>query len=137
MSIDFSTLILTKKDFWERQPTDNPSSLNGFRGTFAITDHNLIAEDLKSLIQARWPTASRFNKIPLADINEFLNSVWEGPGSMMKVIDLTHELQQAYRDSIRKDDDEGADTKLFKGYEPPTLDSDLEIEDDEVEEKAE
>jgi hypothetical protein len=128
-------LYYTKKQYWMAQPTDNPSTLNGFRGTFAISDHSLLSDELRSLVEAKWPTVNRFNKIPLADINEFLNSVWEGPGSMPKIVDLIESLRAEYRASLVKDDDEVV-VRTFKNLETPTMDSDLKLEEDlEVDEK--
>jgi hypothetical protein len=76
---------MSELEYWESQPTDNPFYVNGFNGTWAFTDHNLIPNSLTNFIMASFPKIERFKRIPLEDINSLMNDVWEGPGSMVKV----------------------------------------------------
>jgi len=85
--------IATVDSYWERQPTDNPFTLNGFKGTWAFTDHNLIPEALCNFIWESFPKYERFRRIPLDEINALMNEVWDGPGSMPKIISLYREMR--------------------------------------------
>ena len=84
-------------EYWANQPTDKPHLLNGFKGTFAITDHNLVAEELREYAMECFPKVERFKRIPLEDINRVLNEIWEGPGSMPKLVQRTLDLRTARR----------------------------------------
>ena len=94
-------------DYWDHQPTDNPHTLNGFSGTWAFSDHNLIPESLRNFIWESFPKYERFRRIPLDEINALMNDVWEGPGSMSKIQSLYRELRAARRAS-----GEGMDVKV-------------------------
>jgi hypothetical protein len=87
--------IADVNNYWEHQPTDNPNTLNGFKGTWAFSDHRLIPESLRNFINESFPKIDRFNRIPLDEINALMNDVWEGPGSMVKIAGITKELRQA------------------------------------------
>jgi len=79
--------------YWERQPTDQPHLLNGFNGTWNFSDHNLIPEALCNFILESFPKATRFKRIPLEEINDLMNDVWEGPGSMVKIATIYNEIK--------------------------------------------
>lgn len=81
--------------YWERQPTDQPHTLNGFNGTWNFSDHNLIPEGLRNFIMEMFPKVEKFKRIPLEDINDLMNDVWEGPGSMPKLMRLMQESRVA------------------------------------------
>lgn len=80
--------------YWERQPTDNPHTLNGFAGTWNFSNHRLIPEDLRDFIFESFPKHEKFRRIPIEEINALMNDVWEGPGSMVKVQNLLHEMRR-------------------------------------------
>ena len=84
-------------EYWQQQPTDQPHLLNGFAGTFAITDHDLVAEELREYAMECFPKVERFKRIPLEDINRVLNEVWQGPGSMPVLVQRTLDLRAARR----------------------------------------
>jgi hypothetical protein len=116
--------------FWENQPTDKPWLLNGFRGTFAYSDHSLIPEPIQNfLIEFFYSRLGEGRKnwvkmIPLEEINQTLNEIWEGPGSMAKLERMKLEMRNS------RISDEPKDTeKLFKNYETPTIESDLAVSD--------
>jgi len=79
--------------YWERQPTDDPHTLNGFAGTWNFSDHRLIPESLRNFIFESFPKIEKFRRIPLDDINALMNDVWEGPGSMQKIQNLYNEMR--------------------------------------------
>lgn len=74
--------------YWEKQPTDQPHLLNGFKGTWNFSDHNLIPEPIRNFIIEMFPKVEKFKRIPLEDINSLMNEVWEGPGSMPKLMTM-------------------------------------------------
>lgn len=81
--------------YWNEQPTDNPNSLNGFDGTWNITDHDLIPNSLQDFVSEMFYSATRLDRVPMANINELLNDVWDGPGSMPKLIVLMFNSRSA------------------------------------------
>ena len=83
------------KSYWETQPTDQPWTLNGFNGTWNFSDHALIPEALKNFIFEFFPKIEKFKRIPLDEINTLMNDVWEGPGSMVKIERIYHEMRNA------------------------------------------
>lgn len=87
-------------DYWDRQPTDQPWLLNGFKGTWAFSDHSLIPGELNNFLMETFHPAERLKKIPLEEINRVMNEVWEGPGSMSKLARLTAELRIARADRV-------------------------------------
>lgn len=117
-------------EYWAKQPTDQPWLLNGFNGTFAITDHNGVAEELQNYVLECFPKVERFKRIPMEDINRVLNEVWEGPGSMVKVIERTHELRAARQarsnETIKLDE-----VKTIDDYSSDEFDVKLDVRDDE------
>lgn len=80
------------KTYWERQPTDNPYTINGFNGTWNISDHSLVSSELRNYLLEAFHPESKFKRIPLDAINTLLNEVWEGPGSMVKIERLHREM---------------------------------------------
>lgn len=69
----------------------------GFAGTWAISDHDRIPEQVIEYLQYKFETA-KIKRIPLDKINKALNEVWEGPGSLTKVFQLTEELKKTAPD---------------------------------------
>ena len=118
--------IVTSIDYWASQPTDKPWSLNGFNGTFAYSDHDLIPEPIKEfLIEYFYDRLGEMRKghvkvVPLNEINDLMNKVWDGPGSMPKLVSLMNDMRHSRRSQT------DYDTKdPLKGYEIPTIESDL------------
>jgi hypothetical protein len=81
------------KTYWDNQPTDNPNSINGFNGTFDFSDHDLVPGAIRDFIFESFPKIDRFRRIPLENINELMNEVWEGPGSMPKIQKLYNDMR--------------------------------------------
>ena len=91
--------------YWEAQPTDQPWLVNGFTGTWNFSDHDLIPDTLRNFIVESFPKIERFKRIPLEEINALMNDVWEGPGSMVKIANLTQEIKQQ-RKAVKEEDKE-------------------------------
>ena len=112
--------------YWANMPTDDPFSVNGFAGTFAFSDHSRIPEPHVEFLleyfrkQLGETRKGHIKVIPLEDINEVMNEVWDGPGSVIKLVNLTYELR-AQRLSETPDDVKN----VLKGYDTPTYESNL------------
>jgi hypothetical protein len=116
----------TAVEYWSKQPTDQPWLLNGFRGTFAYSDHRRIPEALlefllehfyKRLGDAR---KHHIKAIELDEINELLNDIWDGPGSMPKIAKMTQDMRMTRLDIVI---DDAKDP--LKNYDTPTIESNL------------
>jgi len=75
---------------WDND-VDKPWLVNGFRGTWNFSNHNLIPDVFAGFLQ-RYFGVYRIRRIPLADINRVMNEVWEGPGSLPRVLELEREM---------------------------------------------
>ena len=103
-----------KIEFYKRD-VDNPNSVNGFRGTWKFSDHTLIPDTQFGFITRHFGQA-KLRRIPLDKINQLMNEVWEGPGSLEKLFRLELEMRQAgkmikfdasdFKDLKKIDDDE-------------------------------
>ena len=108
-------------------------TLDEFAGTFAISDHHRIPEVLVEYLsevfdkklENKW-IASRhqLSNIDLDTINEELNAVWEGPGSIAKIKAYTLESRAARLGQMIE-----TQPKNKKATSVPTLDSNLKITD--------
>ncbi len=113
-------------EYWESQPTDRPWLLNGFKGTWAISDHSLIPEDIIEFLLENFRNQlgemrkGHVKSISLNEINDLLNDVWEGPGSMSKIVNLTYDMRHS-----RYKTDPASEKDPFKGYNIPTIESNL------------
>ena len=113
-------------DYWTQQPTDQPWLVNGFKGTWAFSDHSLIPDViLEYLLESFRDRLGEFRKghvksIPLNEINDLLNSVWEGPGSVVKLVNLTYDMRSNRFSTISNDAKDP-----LKGYDTPTIESNL------------
>jgi hypothetical protein len=112
--------------YWSNQPTEYPWSINGFAGTFAYSDHRLIPEIITEFLLEHFRSRigearkNHISAIPLEEINDLMNEVWEGPGSVVKIVDMTYKLRH------NRLEEAPIDTKdVMKGYEIPTFDSNL------------
>lgn len=102
-----------------RDYSDNPFTVNGFKGTWAISDHDLIPSSLNNFIRECFPNIERFKKIPLEDINRVLNEAWEGPGSLPKLEALAREMRdrRLAEGRTRKDPLGGEPVKTIDDYD--------------------
>lgn len=85
-----------KIQFYSRD-IDVPHSVNGFRGTWTFSDHNLIPDVLHEYLMLLFGV-NNLKRVPLKDINSAMNDIWEGPGSLEKVFRQTFELRSQGRD---------------------------------------
>ena len=84
---------ISKIDFYNNPRfVDDPFHPAGFRGTWQFSDHSLIPEVFNGFLQ-RYFGQYRIRRIPLEKINEVLNELWEGPGSLEKIFRLEEELR--------------------------------------------
>ena len=114
MSI-FEQALNSKISFYNTQ-IDVPHSVNGFKGTWNISDHSLIPGVFNDFL-LRYFQVNRLSRIPLVKINKLLNEVWEGPGSLEKIFRMEYELRGT--NDIKfparpktKEDDETAEEEL-------------------------
>jgi hypothetical protein len=113
-------------NYWSEQPTDQPWLLNGFKGTWAFSDHSLIPDViLEFLLESFRDRLGELRKghiksIPLNEINDLLNEVWEGPGSVIKLVNLTYDMRYNRYSTNTIDAKD-----VMKGYEIPTIESNL------------
>ena len=112
--------------YWESTPTDQPWLLNGFQGTFAYSDHSLIPQTILEFLHEYYYKKlgdlrkNHIKTIDLNEINDLLNEVWDGPGSMPKLVSMTHHMRIARLDIVS---DDAKDP--LKGYDTPTIESNL------------
>lgn len=85
--------IVEQKIQYHNKQIDIPNTLNNFNGTWNISDHSKIPEALLPFLMCTFKTG-RLKRVSLDKINETLNNIWEGRGSMEKVLRITHELNQ-------------------------------------------
>ena len=113
-------------NYWSEQPIDKPWLVNGFAGTWAFSDHSLIPDViLEFLLESFRDRLGELRKghiksIPLNEINDLLNEVWEGPGGVVKLVNLTYDMRSNRFSTISNDAKDP-----LKGYDTPTIESDL------------
>jgi len=89
-------ILESKIEFYNRD-IDNRFSVNGFRGTWAFSDHDLIPQIFNGFLQRHFGVM-RIKRIKLEDINALLNELWDGPGSLEKILRLEYEMKLAGKD---------------------------------------
>jgi hypothetical protein len=94
--LDKAEIIANKIKFYEKD-IDRPFTLNSFNGTFAIESHKGIPEQLQGYLQRHFGVI-RLSRIKIEAINEALNEVWEGPGSLKKIFELEYEYEKSGKD---------------------------------------
>ena len=115
MNID--SFVESKIKFYE-QEIDNPNAVNGFNGTWAISDHAKLPEVFFGFVQ-RYFNVSRIKRVPIEEINTLLNSLWEGPGSLEKILRLENELYITGKDIKLEPVDKIKDRKDAKEADLP------------------
>jgi hypothetical protein len=134
---DEAKALETRIEFFKRD-IDNPNSVNGFRGTWNFSDHTLIPETLYGFLTRHFGQA-KLRRIPLDKINQVMNEVWEGPGSLEKLFRLELEMRQAgkmikfdARDFAKdkKDDEDEEDDGPLALFGSVELDIELEEEEE-------
>ena len=92
-------------NYWSEQATDVTNMVNGFNGTWAISDYKLIPSALLDFVSEMFFTSTKLSRVPMSDINKVLNDAWEGPGSMPKIINLTYQSRRARQLGRLNDED--------------------------------
>ncbi len=113
-------------EYWDRQPIDQPWLLNGFNGTWAFSDHRKIPEALLEFLLEHFykrlgeTRKHHIKSIELDEINELLNDIWDGPGSMSKIDRITLDMRMSRLDIVID-----SEKDPLKGYDTPTVESNL------------
>ena len=94
----YQSNIESKIEFYN-QPrfVDDPFHPAGFKGTWNFSDHNLIPEIFHGFLQRHF-RQYKIRRIPLHQINDILNELWEGPGSLEKIFKLEEEMRLSGRE---------------------------------------
>jgi hypothetical protein len=110
-------------------------TLEKFEGTFAISDHNRIPEVLVEYLTERfydkvdnkWVANRKhqLGNISMETINEALNEVWEGPGSVDTIRAYIAESRGARLSSMIE-----SQPKAKTPVPVSTVDSNLKVQDD-------
>lgn len=110
--------IMEEKIAFYNQPTfvENPRHPAGFRGTWAFSDHSLIPDVLFGFLQRHFGMM-RLRRISLDKINELMNEVWEGPGSLEKIFRLEQEMRDSGKTIRIMPSDVGVKVKTVKNDE--------------------
>ena len=112
--------------YWESTPTDQPWLLNGFNGTWAFSDYSLIPQPILEFLHEYYNKRlgelrkNHIKTVKLNEINDLLNDIWDGPGSMSKIVAMTYDMRIARLD-VASDDTKDP----LKGYDTPTIESNL------------
>jgi hypothetical protein len=120
-------ILKSKIAFYEKD-IDKPYTLNNFNGTFAIQSHAGIAEPLRGFLQRHFGVM-RLERVKIDLINEALNELWDGPGSLEKILLLEHqymlegkEVKIMPSDIVKKQASEDDDTVVFDSSSPGLFD---------------
>jgi hypothetical protein len=120
-------ILKSKIAFYEKD-IDKPYTLNNFNGTFAIQSHAGIAEPLRGFLQRHFGVM-RLERVKIDLINEALNELWDGPGSLEKILRLEHqymlegkEVKIMPSDIVKKQASEDDDTVVFDSSSPGLFD---------------
>ena len=112
--LDTQKLLQDKIAFYNQpQLVENPCHPAGFQGTWAFSDHSLIPDVLHGFLQ-RYFGVMRLRRIPLEKINELMNEVWEGPGSLEKVFRMEQDLKDSGKTVKISPADMGSNKKTAK-----------------------
>jgi len=94
---DYKTELNSKIAFYSRpELVDNPYHPAGFKGTFKFSDHKLIPDVYQGFLQRHFGVL-RLSRIKIEEINQLMNELWEGPGSLEKLF----RMEEEYRESGR------------------------------------
>jgi len=89
--LDYAAMTQSRIEFY-RKDIDDPFTVNGFRGTWKFSNHDRIPDVLHEFLQRHFGYL-RITRIPLDKINSLMNEVWEGPGSLEKIFNLTEQMR--------------------------------------------
>lgn len=72
--LDRTKIYREQAERYRNLDLDNPHSLNGFRGTFNFSDHNLVPEEIRNLVLLTLQK-ERFRDVPLDKVNAIAQEV--------------------------------------------------------------
>lgn len=109
----------SKIEFYKQERfVNDPFHPAGFKGTWNFSDHTLIPDVFHEFLQRHF-SQFRIRRIPLDKINQLLNEIWEGPGSLEKVFLLEQELRANGKDiKFTAADIAGIKAKKYEEDEP-------------------
>ena len=114
-----------QNEFYSNMSSDGESfSVNAIQ-QFAFTDTELVPELFRNFA-VEYFNLERFRRVDLDKLNATLNELWDGPGSAAKISDMIWDIRIARREGSES-------TDALKGYDTPTIDSELSEPAPEVE----
>ena len=126
------TNLENKIEFYSRPEfVDNPYHPAGFKGTFAFSDHSLIPDVFVGFLMRHFGRM-RLKRVPISEINDLLNSVWDGPGSLEKIFRLEAELAASGKDIVITPMDY-VKSKTFEEDDTPLADNEYDASSEEFE----
>ena len=114
--LDLKECKAQQHEVYASLPTEG-HNINCIRN-FAFSDTELVPELFRNFA-VEYFNLERFRRVDLDKLNATLNELWDGPGSAAKISDMTWDIRIARREG-REDT-----TDALKGYETPTVDSEL------------
>lgn len=91
---------------------------------FNFEDPALVPELFRNFA-VEYFNLERYRRVDLDELNRVLNDLWDGPGSAAKISDIIWDIRIR-----RREDPRSRPQDVFKGYVTPTVDSELEAQDD-------
>lgn len=114
--LDLEVASKSQHDYYANLPTDT-HGINSIE-QFAFSDHNLVPELFQNFA-IEYFNLERWRRCDLDELNRVLNELWEGPGSAAKISDAIWDIRRHRRAGTEPKDS-------LKGYDTPTIDSDLD-----------
>ena len=119
--LDLQLCKTQQHDYYASQ--DYEHGINSIKN-FAFTDTELVPELFRNFAVEHFKL-ERFRRVDLDKLNQVLNEMWDGPGGAAAISDYVWDIRIARRAG-------GDDTvDALKGYNTPTVDSDLAPASDE------
>lgn len=95
--LDTVAITQDRIEFWKDRQLDNPYHLNGFVGEFAFTDHDLVPEEVQTLV-LYLTKYERFRQVPLDTVNAIAREVHgdrRAPGFVVRALERILAVKQA------------------------------------------
>ena len=114
--LDLNQAKTSQHNYYASLPTEG-YNVNSIR-EFAFSDSERVPELFRNFA-VEYFGLERYRRVDLDKLNATLNELWEGPGSAARISDIVWDIRIARREG-REDT-----TDALKGYETPTVDSEL------------
>jgi hypothetical protein len=115
--LDLQRCKTQQHEFYSNMRSDSDSFTVNAIQQFAFSDTELVPQ-LFQEFAVEYFNLERFRRVNLDELNNKLNELWEGPGSAAKISDMVWDIRISRREGK-------ATTDALKGYETPTIDSEL------------